>query len=145
MGHAIIMGKKTAVILGKPLLGRINYVLTHKDKSSDWLSFVSRNNDTKFIEIDGESLVGLMSSDPDFLKDAFVIGGEYTYYTLFPYIDEVYATEVYADLQGDQFFPAFEDGKWITAGHGETITIQHPEFEEPIKYRHVVYRRLSHE
>jgi dihydrofolate reductase len=101
MGHPIIMGRKTfesiIAILGKPLPGRTNIVVT-------------RNNDFRY---DGVKVVNS-------LEKAFAIaaqenpaeihigGGSEIYTQALPYVDKIYVTWFFDNSQGDSHFPPFE-------------------------------------
>jgi len=105
-GCPLIMGRKTWESLPiKPLPGRENIVLT-----SDWQyeamgarvysSFAPAMNAAKAIAAKGK------------FKEVFVIGGASVYAKALPMADKLYLTEVDADVNGDAFFPDFEESVW---------------------------------
>ena len=105
-GCPLLMGRKTWESLPfKPLPGRENIVLT-----SDWeydavgarvySSFAPAMNAAKAI-----------ASKAKF-DEVFVIGGEMLYKKALPLADRLYITEVDADVDGDAFFPDFDETEW---------------------------------
>lgn len=105
-GCPVLMGRKTWESLPiKPLPGRQNIVLT-----SDWeydavgarvySSFAPAMNAAKAIAAKSK------------FEEIFVIGGESLYKKAFGMADRLYITEVDASVEGDAFFPAFNEGVW---------------------------------
>ena len=105
-GCPLIMGRKTWESLPfKPLPGRANIVLT-----SDWTyqakgarvysSFAPALNAAKAIAANCQ------------LDEVFVIGGQSVYAKALPMADRLYITEVDADVEGDAFFPEFDETIW---------------------------------
>jgi dihydrofolate reductase len=45
-------------------------------------------------------------------NEVFVIGGQSVYEQAVPYADRMYITEVYAEFDGDAFFPEFDATEW---------------------------------
>lgn len=86
MGHPIVMGRKTAESIGRPLPGRENII-------------VSRS----LIETpEGFTLAG----DPDEIHteiEPFVIGGAEIFESMKPKIDELFLTYIFAEYEGDTF------------------------------------------
>ena len=106
LGCPLIMGRKTWESLPfKPLPGRENIVLT-----SDWQyeavgarvysSFAPAMNAAKAIARKAH------------LEEVFVIGGASVYAKALPMADRLYITEVDADVEGDAFFPEFDEREW---------------------------------
>lgn len=93
LGHIILMGRKTYDSLGKPLPGRENWV-------------VSRT-----AEIPGVRVFNDLTEIPNPTdgRELFVIGGAQLYEALLPNCAEIYLTLVDREVEGDTFFPAFED------------------------------------
>ena len=124
-GSAVIVGRKTLADFpgGKPLKNRLNIVLTSQD-----------------MEIEGAKVV---HSVEEALREAektpccFCIGGESIYRQMFPYIDRVYVTKVYATPESDAFFPDLDgDEAWCIADEG--VEAEH----EGLRYRFMVYERV---
>jgi dihydrofolate reductase len=92
-GHTVLMGRRTWESLGKPLVNRRNVVLTSKP-------------------IPNTECYPTIESALEALRDqgkVFVIGGARVYADLFPKADELYLTFVDATMEGDAYFPPFED------------------------------------
>lgn len=90
MGHTVIMGRKTFESIGKPLPGRSNFVLSRQPRR------------------DGN--VDLFGSIEEALKavrtpDCFIIGGAEVFQKTLNVIDGIYMTRIYADYEGDTFYP----------------------------------------
>ena len=106
LGYPIIMGRKTwESFPRRPLPGRENIVLTR-----DWQyeatgarvysSFAPALNAAKAIARAGD------------LGQVFIVGGAALYRKALPIADTLYITEVDADLDGDTFFPEFDEADW---------------------------------
>ena len=93
LGHVILMGRKTYESLGRPLPGRENWV-------------VSRTGDFPGVKV-FRDLSEI--SPPTDGRELFVIGGAQIYEALLPRCEELYLTRVDEDVEGDAYFPAFED------------------------------------
>lgn len=93
LGHIILMGRKTYDSLGRPLPGRENWVVSRK------------------AEIPGVRMFHELSEIPAPPDDRklFVIGGAQLYEALLPRCSEIYLTLVDREVEGDTFFPYFED------------------------------------
>ena len=99
LGLPIIMGRKTWESLGRPLPGRPNLV-------------ISRNPDYRAegATVYG-SLADALAACQD-TEDCCIIGGEQIFTQGLAFADDIYATEVHADVPGDTFFPALEATQW---------------------------------
>lgn len=101
MGHAIIMGQKTYLSIGKPLPGRTNIILTmDKDFKADGCICVYSPKEAvqKAKEIKE--------------KEAFIIGGGQVYRTFLPLADKLYLTRIEKEFKGDTFFPEITEKEW---------------------------------
>lgn len=91
-GKTVVMGRKTfeSIVryLGKPLPGRKSVVMT---RNLDW-----SYKDVRVI-YDYEDALSL--------GDIWIIGGSSIYEQFMPYADELYVTEVKADIDGDTILP----------------------------------------
>jgi len=102
MGHTIILGRKNYESIGsKPLPKRTNIVIT-------------RNRDLKLegaivthsiAEALGTALIRKE-------KEAFIIGGGEIYKQSLPFADRLYLTRIHTELEGDIFFPTFDETEW---------------------------------
>ena len=95
MGGILIMGRKTCESLPGPLPGRKNCVLSRQHQVREGFSFYS-NADNLLTELGFESV-------------AWVIGGGEIYAQLLPRCTFLYLTRVKREVEGDVFFPPFED------------------------------------
>jgi len=107
-GHAVLMGRKTFESLGKPLPNRANIVLT-------------RGGDIPGVT----TIADLRSFDPEAFapKEVFVIGGAEIYAQLLPLCSDLYLSVVQREVDGDAFFPRFEDEFELVE-----IPLRQPEF-----------------
>ena len=95
LGHPIVMGLKTYESLGKPLPGRKNIVLTSQALILPDLVIVHSQEELIALNIPTEEI--------------FVIGGAKIYELLLPLCDTLLVTHVHRRVEGDTFFPVFED------------------------------------
>ncbi|MCE9610592.1 MAG: dihydrofolate reductase [Chthoniobacter sp.] len=94
-GHVVLMGRKTYESIGKPLPDRTNIVLTRRP-----------------AEITGVTVLHDLSalSESSYApREIFVIGGADLYQQLLPKCRELYLSVVQREVEGDAFFPPFED------------------------------------
>jgi dihydrofolate reductase len=101
MGHHIVMGRKTYESIGRPLPGRTSIVVSRQQQ----LFTTSAN-----VKYAGslEQAVTMAGDDPE----VFVIGGGELFGEALPQAEKAYVTWVYADLDGDTFFPEFPTPAW---------------------------------
>ena len=102
-GHPIIMGRKTWQSLPKqPLPGRDNIVLTH-----DW-SFEAPG--ARVYTAMGPAIeAGKALARAADKREVFIVGGEALYAATVSIADVLYITEVDTEVDGDAFFPAFDE------------------------------------
>lgn len=100
-GHAVVMGRKTWLTIGKPLKNRLNIVLS-RDTNID-------PQESLIVLSDIESVLSFNNS---LTTDLFVIGGAQIYEAFLPHIEKWIITEVPVTVQGaDAFMPkGFLDG-----------------------------------
>ncbi len=92
-GHTVIMGRKTFDSLDKPFPNRVNIVIT-----SNVINGVKSYPSLEF------ALQALNNE-----KEVFVIGGGRLFADALKFADELRLTLVDRDVDGDTFFPAYED------------------------------------
>ena len=95
-GHVIVMGRKTFESIGKPLPNRTTIVLTRSSAPIPGVRTVS-----SFGEIET-----VASEFPDRL--IFICGGAQVYEQMLPFCSELYLTLVKQTVEGDSYFPPFE-------------------------------------
>lgn len=87
VGKAVVMGKNTALSLGRALPNRTNIVLTSGDAPY-------------------EDMVVRRSIEEVLTSEHFiVIGGEQIYRAFLPHVDRLYYTLIDSDVKGDTYFP----------------------------------------
>lgn len=98
----VIMGRKTFESMGsKPLNGRLNIV-------------ISRNGQyvCSGIEVVGKLEDALVLAEKEGYKEVFVIGGGEIYKQALPMADRLFVTRVDTTIEGDTFFPSFDEQVW---------------------------------
>ena len=94
-GHAVVMGRKTWLTIGKPLKDRLNIVLS-RDSSIE-------PQDSLLVLTDVDSVISFNHS---LTTDLFVIGGAQIYQAFLPHIEKWIITEVPLTVSGaDAFMP----------------------------------------
>ena len=93
-GQVIVMGRKTFESIGKLLPNRTTIVLSRSQFSHPGVQTVS---DLNRIRSDGGA------------RDIFICGGAQIYAQALPLCSDLYLTLVKRSVEGDAFFPPFED------------------------------------
>jgi dihydrofolate reductase len=117
IGHVVVMGRKTFESIGRPLPGRTTIVLS---RSGFVFPGVRTVRDLEELEAIEEA------------RETFICGGVEVYARALPLCSDLYLTEVKCRVDGDAFFPVFED---LFALKGQVL--DRPEF------RILHYRRLA--
>ena len=96
-GQVIVMGRKTFQSIGKPLPNRTTVVLTKSlEPIRDVLQVASLDQINPYA--------------PEFAgRDLFICGGAQVYAQALPKCSDLYLTLVQRTVEGDTFFPPFED------------------------------------
>jgi len=98
MGHHLIMGRRTFESVGRPLPGRVNVIIT---RSEDWTS------EGVTVVRSLEDAVRIATNAGD--EEAFIAGGAQIYELAMHRADRMYLTRVHAEVEGDTWFPEFDD------------------------------------
>ena len=128
MGHTLIMGRRTFESLGKPLKGRTTIVVTRK---SDY--------DAGGCTVAGsvKEAIRMVRNE----KEVFIAGGADIYNQTIDLYQtrRMYITRIYANFEGDAFFPEIDPGKW------ELTDIQEhqPDEKNIYPYAFMEYRKIS--
>jgi dihydrofolate reductase len=94
-GHAVVMGRKTWLTIGKPLKNRLNIVLSRDSNIEPQESLIVLS------DIDS-----VLSFHKSLTTDLFVIGGAQIYDAFLPHIEKWIITEVPLTVHGaDAFMP----------------------------------------
>jgi len=88
-GHAVVMGRKTWLTIGKPLKNRLNIVLSRDTDIEPQESLIV------FSDIDS-----VLSFNNSLTTDLFVIGGAQIYEAFLPHIEKWIITEVPVTVSG---------------------------------------------
>ena len=103
-GMPVIMGRKTYESMdGNPLPGRFNFVITRK------MGWDPGNAKVKVLSSLEEAIQAAQATD---CQETFVIGGGQVYADAMDRADRIYMTRVHVVLDGDTFFPVFEENGW---------------------------------
>ena len=96
-GQIIVMGRNTFESIGKPLANRTTIVLT---RSPAPIAGVQTISDLSQLDPANPALAG---------REIFVCGGAQVYQQALPLCSDLYLTLVKRVVEGDTFFPPFED------------------------------------
>jgi dihydrofolate reductase len=118
MGHHMIMGRKTWDTLGKPLPGRTNVVITRRDDFQAEGAIVVKSV---------EEAIDLVEKSGD--DEPFIGGGSEIFKLAMHRADRMYLTRIHVELEGDTFFPDFDD---VTEWH--LTDSEHFEADEKNQY-----------
>jgi len=98
-GHHVIMGRRNYESIGKPLPDRTNIVVTRNP---------SYRAPGCLVKHSFEDALAAVTNDPEI----FVIGGAEIYRQALDHADRLYLTLVHAQVQGDTYFPPFDETRW---------------------------------
>ena len=99
MGNVVIMGRKSYEEIGRPLPGRTTIVISNTKKFDNDYCFTAKTLE-EAIELAGD-------------KDIYIAGGVRLYEEALPLVEKMYVTEINLDIEGDTFFPRFEQDKFV--------------------------------
>ena len=151
LGNVVVMGRKTFESLGRPLPSRKNMILTrhpqrlikthpeifgqyHEWRGGRYLKRAYQFHFTRLEKNQRTEILIFNSLDrlnpEEFPNDIFICGGAQIYEQALPRCSDLYLTLVKREVEGDAFFPPFEE-KFVLA---EKIRDE-PEFKI-LHYRH---------
>lgn len=93
-GQVVVMGRKTFESIGKPLPNRATIVLTRGAFQHPGVQTIS-----SLAQLD-------LAHEP---REVFICGGAQVYAQALPFCSDLYLTSVKREVEGDTFFPPFED------------------------------------
>ena len=93
-GQVIVMGRKTFESIGKPLPNRRTIILSRSGYEFPGVDTIASLDE---ISMESER------------RDVFICGGAQVYEQALPRCSDLYLTLVKRTVEGDAFFPAFED------------------------------------
>lgn len=111
MGAAMLMGRKTALSLGRALPGRENLVLTRSGK----------------VPFEGMVPVASLEEGAEGRDLLWVIGGGEVFALAMPFADEIELTIVHEKFEADVFFPPLNMDEW-------EVTQRTPVTDAPLPY-----------
>lgn len=132
LGKPVVMGRKTFESIGKPLPGRSNIVITRNRDFSAPGVLVAGSLDEALRMADD-------ISQRDGAGEIMVMGGGEIYRQALPLAHTLYLTRVHADIEGDAWFPDFDETRWSC----ETRAQMPEAGPESPAYSVLVYRRLG--
>lgn len=126
LGKPVMMGRITWESLPFPLPGRPNLVLT---RNADYAAKGAEVFTDKSDMIGrAYELAGAMNVD-----EIMLIGGARLYADMLPMIDRMYITEVQTEIDGDAFFPDFDENAWTCLS--ESAATKGPKDDYPFVIR----------
>ena len=106
IGKPCIMGRKTWDSLPlRPLPGRINIVLSRQPDFEPTKALICPTFEEAWA-------IGRETAREDEVEEVCVIGGAALFETALPRAKRLYLTEVEAEVEGDVFFPAFDEAEF---------------------------------
>ncbi len=105
LGKPILMGRRTWESLGRPLPGRTSIVISRN-------ALTLPDGVQHCRTLDDAIALGHAVAGRDGAEEVMVIGGAQLYAAAFPRASRLYLTEVEADVEGDTFFPEWDESGW---------------------------------
>lgn len=125
MGKPLIMGRNTHESIGRALPGRKNIVITSDLRYQAEGCCVVHSIDQAMSECDDA-------------KEVMVMGGASLYKQLLPQADRLYLTQVHASLEGDTWFPDWQQSDWQELSRENYPADEKNEYA----YSFIVYERV---
>lgn len=112
MGHILAMGRKTYESIGRPLPGRKTFVLSRTQNEIPGVKIFNDFSNLEQFETD---------------KIIWIVGGGEIYAQMLPKCSELFLTRVHKKVEGDAFFPEFENQFYLAEKISEQpeFTIEH--------------------
>jgi dihydrofolate reductase len=99
MGKPLVMGRKTYESIGRPLDGRHNIVVTRNPHYR-----------AEGCTVVHSPKAAMAAAAP--AEELFVAGGAELYAHFLPQAHRLYLTLVHAQVEGDTYFPLFDESQW---------------------------------
>jgi dihydrofolate reductase len=122
LGQTVVMGRKTFESLDEPLSGRRNIVLSR---------------DPAFHPVGAEVLH--TKDEVLALGDVWIIGGEPIYRLFLDIADRLYLTEIDLEVDGDAFFPAWDQAAFRLLSRREGVV----DSQNLYPHTYLVYERIE--
>jgi dihydrofolate reductase len=121
MGHPVIFGRRTFEIIGRPLAGRKNIVLTHRRDFHPEGAIAAHSLEDAFAACEGAG-------------EVFICGGGIVFHETISLAKRIYLTLIHKNFEGDTFFPPIPDS---------FIEVTREEVEDTPPYSLVRYERKN--
>ena len=99
LGQAVVMGRRTYEEIGRPLPGRMNFVVS-ATKNIDAENCRTVASLAEAIALAGE-------------REIYIAGGARLYAEALPLAEKLYVTQLHRPVEGDTFFPAFDESLFV--------------------------------
>jgi len=124
LGHTVVMGRKTFESIGKPLVERVNIVLSTNPSYN------------------AEGCICLHSLEDVLAKhnendEMFILGGEQIYRLFLPIAGRIYLTRIEYRFGGNKFFPSLSNDEWEVTNKNKGLKNE----ENPYDYWHIELAR----
>lgn len=129
LGTPVIMGSKTYRSIGKPLPGRANIVVSRSGFAADGVEAVG--------SMDAALELARHHALQSGATQVSVIGGGEIYAQAIDLADELFLTEVDAEIEGDTFFPEIDSEQWENLSRSEPVKTE----KDSHSVRFAVWRR----
>lgn len=120
MGNIVIMGRRSYEEIGRPLPGRTTIVISRTQKYEEENCHTCGSLEEALFLSGG--------------RDVYISGGAALYKEAIAIVDKMYITLIEKELEGDTFFPEFDETMFIKEIN-ET-------FEGDIPYKYLTYTRV---
>ena len=108
LGKPVVMGRKTWESLGQALPDRANIIVTRNPFYCVAGAYVTGSVEAA-LELAARFIEGM---DGDGSDEVMIIGGAEIYAQTLGRADRLYLTEVHLEVEGDAFFPEFDEAQW---------------------------------
>ncbi|MFY9178534.1 MAG: dihydrofolate reductase [Venatoribacter sp.] len=135
MGKPMIMGRKTYESIGKPLPGRPHIIITRDANYQP----PNANDKVQVVTSFDAALVAAKQLLPSLgSEEIMVIGGAEICKLALPSANRLYLTEVHAEVEGDIYFPEFDQSLWQETSRESYAACE----KNPYDYSFVVLERI---
>lgn len=118
-GNVVVMGRRTYEEIGKPLPNRTTIIVSRTKEFREENCY-SAGSLQEAIALAGD-------------RDVYISGGAGLYEEALPIVDKMYITEIDAEIDGDTYFPRFNENDFMKEVNER--------FEGEIPYTYVTYTR----
>ena len=122
----VIMGRKTFDSIGKPLVDRLNIIITRDNKWSHDHCFMAHSL-PHAIELAGEA------------PEIMIIGGKTIYEQALPIATHLYLTQINGCFEGNVYFPKWNNSEWTIIDQSTHL----PDEKNTHEYLFVTYSRKA--